>query len=292
MKLAVVLASAGRADLLAEALTHCRAQQDAPFAGVISVPGPVDLPADASLYDGWTVITGVRGAAAQRNAGIEALPGDVDVVVFFDDDAVPRIDYLRIAIDYFTAHPDVVGLTGRVLLDGATASTGEIDRSTTAEALAASMSDVQQRLTHHTRELYGCNFAYRRSAAPDIRFDARLPLYSWLEDHDFARRLMRLGRLVKVDDCVVVHRAATSGGRQSHRRLGYSQFMNAVYLFDKGSFPLWLTVEQIGRVMGKNLVLSLMGPSTAWRRERLSGNLLAAFDAVRGRITPERILDL
>ena len=183
-----------------------------------------------------------------------------------------------------------MGLTGRVLLDGAT--TGEIDCDVAATALDRSISDGLTGSWQPTRELYGCNFVVRVSAAPDLRFDARLPLYSWLEDHDFARRLMDHGALAELDDCVIVHRAAASGGRQAHLRLGYSQVMNPVYLNRKGSFPAWLTAQQVFRPVAKNIALSAVGPAASWRRERLRGNTTAALDVVRGRITPERIVDL
>jgi len=288
-RVAVVLASAGRPALLAEALATCSAQRGVPFRGVVSVPDEQSLPDNRSPLSGWSVVMGVRGLAAQRNAALETLAG-VDVVAFFDDDAVLRPDYLANAVHFLNEHPEVVGLTGRVLLDGAVS--GEIDRDTTAAALERSSAEAATGAWRPTRELYGCNFVVRLSAAPDQRFDDRLPLYSWLEDHDFARRLMRVGSLAEVDDCVIVHRAAASGGRQAHVRLGYSQVMNPVYLNRKGSFPAWLAAQQIFRPVAKNIALSVAGPSSSWRRERLRGNGTAAFDIVRGRITPERIVAL
>jgi hypothetical protein len=68
--------------------------------------------------------------------------------------------------------------------------------------------------------------------------------------------------------------------------------MNPVYLNRKGSFPAWLAAQQVFRPVAKNLALSALGPATSWRRERLRGNTTAALDVVRGRITPERIVDL
>ena len=287
-RLAVVLASAGRPELLAEAIANCTAQRDVAFTGVVSVPDEGSLPADRSLLSGWRVVTGVRGLAAQRNAALDVL--DVDVVAFFDDDAVVRSDYLSRAVRFLRDHPEVLGVTGRVLLDGA--RTGEVDRGIAAAALEQSQIEGRTGAWRPTRELYGCNFVVRVSAAPDLRFDGRLPLYSWLEDHDFARRLMNLGPLAHVDDCVIVHRAAASGGRQSHLRLGYSQVMNPAYLARKGTFPPWLAAQQMLRPFGKNLLLSTVGGSVGPRRERLHGNSLAICDLLRGRVTPERITSL
>jgi GT2 family glycosyltransferase len=281
-----VLASAGRPTLLAEALRTCSDQVGIVYRGVVSVPDELSLPDDRTLLADWRVLVGTRGLAAQRNAGLDAI-GDADVVAFFDDDAVLRPDYLSNALAFLQRHPEVVALTGRVLRDGATS--GEVPADEAASALAASAEEPPVGTWRRTRELYGCNFVVRAAVAHFERFDERLPLYSWLEDHDFARRCLRRGGLAKVDDCVIVHRAAASGGRQAHRRLGYSQLMNPVYLCRKGSFPVWLAAREILRPVAKNVVYAVAGSARSWRRERLAGNLTAAVDVIRGRLTPERI---
>ena len=285
-RIAVVLASAGRPVLLMDALRNCLSQTGASFRGVVSVPDEASLPEDQSVLDGWDVLSGTRGLAAQRNAGLDHLAGTVDIAFFFDDDAVLRSDYIANALAFLGQHPEVVGLTGHVLADGKI--TGEISVGSASSALASSWAKPLNGAWAQTRELYGANFAVRVTSAPDLRFDARLPLYSWLEDHDFARRLMPFGLLVRVDDCRLVHRAASSGGRTNHRRLGYSQVMNPVYLQRKGSFPLWLALQQLLRPVSKNLCYSIAGPSVQWRRERLRGNATAAVDVLMGRVVPER----
>lgn len=290
LRAAVVLASAGRPNLLADALETVRAQQGVVFQTVVSVPDDGSLPDDRGALRDVTVVKGTRGLAAQRNAGLAALRPDTHVVAFFDDDSVLRDDWLVTAVDFLEQHPQVVGLTGRVLLDGAVS--GEVSLERTQRALAASQDEPPSGSWTRWQELYGCNFALRLDLIGDERFDERLPLYSWLEDHDMARRLLRRGALAKVDDCVMVHRAAASGGRQNHVRLGYSQVMNPMYLHHKGSFPLGLAVGHLGRRLAKNVVLSSAGSSRHWRRERLRGNALAIQDLLRRRVTPERITEL
>jgi GT2 family glycosyltransferase len=287
LKTAVVLASAGRSALLAEAMMNVDRLDGEDIARVVSVPDEASLP--ETVPSGWQVITGTRGLAAQRNAALAALHGN-PIVFFFDDDAVVREDYIIEGLAFLRANPELVGLTGRVLIDGA--STNEIPKAEAIEALEASRLLPPSGGWRFTRELYGCNFAFRMSAAPQLRFDNRLPLYSWLEDHDFARRLMRFGPLAEVDDCVIVHLGAASGGRAAHVRLGYSQLMNPVHLWKEGSFPAWLAAYQIFRPAAKNLLRSVVGSDRSWRRERLRGNALAVRDMLGGRITPERILDL
>jgi hypothetical protein len=68
--------------------------------------------------------------------------------------------------------------------------------------------------------------------------------------------------------------------------------MNPVYLARKGSFPLWLAAQQIFRPVAKNVLLSVVGRSKTYRRERLRGNRMALIDIVCGRISPERIVDI
>lgn len=278
----VVLASAGRPDLLGQVLEDVRNQTTSAEV-VVSVPDASSLPPglDAELN-----VVHARGLAAQRNAGLESVGSDV-IVFFFDDDSVVSPDYLERALAIFRSDPGVVGLTGRVLLDGAT---GEAVSREVADAAIGRDAATRTGAVRKWTQLYGCNFAYRRAAAPEELFDARLPLYSWLEDHDFARRLLRHGRIVKADDCVVVHRGVKSGGRAAHARLGYSQMMNPLYLHRKGSFPLWLAAKEIAPRCGKNLVRSFFGAEAEWRRERLRGNAAALRDALRGRFEPERML--
>lgn len=282
----VILASAGRAALLSDVIRDL-STQTIEFTLVISVPNDESLPSADVLGD--ALVVKASGLAAQRNAGLDAVP-DAEFVFFFDDDAVVRADYLERGVAFFRAHPEFNGITGRVLLDGATGA--EIPRDAAEEAIAMSFTEPVGYEFRLSAELYGCNFAFRTSSAGNERFDPRLPLYSWLEDHDFARRLMRHGSLAKVDDCVVVHLGTKSGGRTAHKRLGYSQMMNPMYLHHKGSFPLLLAVKETVFRVGKNVTRSVAGEERQWRRERLRGNLVALGDLVRGRFTPERIIDI
>ncbi|WP_138733973.1 glycosyltransferase family 2 protein [Modestobacter excelsi] len=286
-RIAVVLASANRPELLGAVVADLQRQTRRDFRLVVSVPDRDSLPAEP--LPGGAVVVHDRGLAAQRNAGLAAAP-DATHVFCFDDDAVVRSDYLDRAVAFFDAHPDVVALTGRVLLDGATGD--EVPRSVADDALAASISEPPTGDWQPSRELYGCNFAFRPDAVDGERFDPRLPLYSWLEDHDFARRAMRHGTLAWVHDCVIVHRGVKSGGRMAHERLGYSQVMNPAYLHHVGSFPLWLTAYETLPRIGKNALRAVRGGEADWRRERLRGNLRAAADVARRRFTPERVLEI
>nr|WP_255479936.1 glycosyltransferase [Quadrisphaera sp. RL12-1S] len=286
-RVAVILASAGRPDLLAEVVADLARQTLTGFDLVVSVPDTASLPAQP--LPPHVRVVHARGLTTQRNAGLDAVP-EATHVFFFDDDAVVRPDYLEQAMRFFERHPDVVALTGRVLLDGAVGEA--ISTTAAAEALAASQTAPLGGQWTPSQTLYGCNFAVKRTGVPHERFDERLPLYGWLEDHDYARRMLRHGLMAKADDCVIVHRGVKSGGRTAHARLGYAQVMNPAYLHHKGSFPPALAWDETMRRVSKNAVLSLGGPEREWRRLRLRGNLLAAADLLRRRFTPERMAQL
>lgn len=104
------------------------------------------------------------------------------------------------------------------------------------------------------------------SAARDVPFDERLPLYSWLEDLDFCRRMMaRHGRVVKAMGVVAVHQGSNSGGRVAHQRLGYSQVANYVYLHRKGSAHTTEAWRLVARPVLACLVGSVVGDNTMGR---------------------------
>lgn len=280
-----ILASAGRPQLLRNVVRDLRAQTRVPEVIVLSVPDDSSVP-KSGIEECHVVYEG-RGLASQRNAGMRAFP-DATFYVFFDDDAVVREDYVERAIAHFEDAP-IVGLTGNVLLDGAASET--IKDEAAAEALLMASPDQAETTRVSVRGLYGCNFVVR-NLRDMVFFDDRLPLYSWLEDRDFAHRLGARGAIVRVQDCMIVHLGAKSGGRMAHTRLGFTQVMNPVYFLVKRSFTVRETFHEISRPLAMNVLRSLMGPSKIWRRKRLLGNAIAISYIIRRRIEPEGMIHL
>jgi hypothetical protein len=84
-----------------------------------------------------------------------------------------------------------------------------------------------------------------------------------------------------------------SGGRQSHVRLGYSQVMNPIYLWQKGIIesPRYLAKEVLKPII-VNAALALAPRQPVDRRGRFVGNCRALASVLRGRIAPEDMLKL
>jgi GT2 family glycosyltransferase len=252
---------------------------------------PSDCDPELNLPVKVEIIAAPVGACAQRNAIFDAA-GDADIVVFFDDDFFPAPDYLALLEAEFDARPSAGIITGNVVADGILGpgiAPEEARRILAAKgterAPLGRMSEVYK--------CYGCNMAInmavlRKSAA---RFDEALPLYAWLEDEDFSRATAPYGDVLRSEALLGVHLGVKSG-RTSGVRLGYSQIANPVYLWRKGTFPLNRAVAPICRNLISNMLKSPRPEPWIDRPGRLRGNLLAIADMLRGRIVPNRILEL
>jgi GT2 family glycosyltransferase len=235
-------------------------------------------------------VTGAAGLPRQRNAILVAVD-DCDVVLMIDDDFLPERHYVAATLGIFATATNVVVTTGRVLADGARGP--GLGMAAAREILARAGDDGPRSDIEPTFSGYGCNMALRLEVvrAHALRFDERLPLYGWYEDIDFCRRLGRHGEIVQVAAARGVH-LGVKGGRTSGRRLGYSQVVNPLYLWRKGTYPLGHALRSVGRHLLINGARSLWPEAWVDRRGRLIGNSLALVDILRGRARPERILDL
>ena len=81
-------------------------------------------------------------------------------------------------------------------------------------------------------------------------------------------------------------------GRGRGVTLGYSQIANVIYLASKGTVPKSYLAKLVAKNFLINAVRSFRPEPFVDRRGRLLGNMIALADLVRGRIAPERILEL
>ena len=302
MRVAAIIASAGRPACVADVILDLRRQSQAPARIIVVVPNERDLPPPAALA-GAEVVISARGAATQRNTGLNHLAthgaNDCDVVVFFDDDFVPSRHAIAGIARLFADHPAMVGATGAVLADGiktpgipySRAKAIVFDHDNAYERKRTSNLAPAPTMVADTPDLYGCNMAYRVSAIADLRFDERLKLYAWQEDVDFSVRTGARGRLIKTDAFAGVHLGIKSG-RTSGVRLGYSQIQNPVYLWRKGTMPTAKAWRLMARNLATNHLRTLWPEPWVDRIGRVRGNWIGFADLLRGRLTPERIEEM
>jgi GT2 family glycosyltransferase len=288
-RVAVIIASMGRPECLATMIRRLRVQTLAPSRIILSVAAKADIPRDADLLEGVEVAIGPKGLPTQRNTGLRVLAGDCDVVAFFDDDYIPSATALEHAAAFFAAHPEVVGANGLILADGINSPGISTEEAIgIVERFDAQAAAVDLTIHEDLEGLYGCNMIYRVAAIGDTRFDERLKLYGWQEDIDFAVKLSRHGRTVKSKAFAGVHQGV-KGARTSGFRFGYSQVINPLYLMRKGTMSRKFALRLMLVNLLANHVRVFRPEPWVDRRGRLRGNWLGLWDAVNGRLTPERI---
>lgn len=288
LRIAIGIATAGRATILDQMLTRLSAQTRSAEAVVVCVPDLEEVKGIADKHPLVTFISGPRGASHQRNSILRHLDG-FDVVVFFDDDFVPCRAYVREVETFMLANPDVVMTTGHVIRDGVSGpglSFAEADALLTVDL----STDEQAGGPTDISNGYGCNMSARLAPlrAHSVFFDENLPLYSWLEDVDFGFLLSRHGRIVKLPATRGVH-LGTKSGRQSGLRLGYSQIANPIYLARKGTCSWARCFYLMSRNFTANVVRSFRPEPWIDRRGRLAGNVRAFVDLVCVRMEPGRV---
>ena len=290
---AVIVSTRGRPDIVAS-LVQQLGEQTRPPEHIFIIATRADdiVPLDQSQKN-LTVRIGRPGSTFQRNDGLALAGSRFSYIVFFDDDFVPSRFWLERMEAIFESRPDVAGLTGDVLADG---TRGPGIRLDDAQSMVARHDAsprhggvLQERFAYGSN--VGCNMAYRYSAIHDITFDERLPLYAWHEDSDFRGQVERRGLFARADALLGVH-LGHKQGRGSGVTLGYSQVANAVYLAKKGTVPSRFLAEITGKNVIINALRSFRPEPFVDRRGRLRGNMIALADVVRGRLAPERILEL
>ncbi len=289
MHITIGIATRGRAAILAGVLRDL-AQQSRPADRILVCHVSADDIAGCTTISGVEFITAPAGLPKQRNRILDEA-ADSDVVLFLDDDFLCNSAFLSVLESSFQNHPDMVVATGTVIADGANAP--GYDLAEGAALLAADPGAAAPLQVTEAFNGYGCNMAFRMAPvrAHNIRVDERLPLYAWYEDIDVTRRLGAYGKILRLAGARGVHLGSKSG-RVPGLRLGYSQVVNPIYLALKGSFPWSHAIPSAARHCLKNLLRAPFPEPWADRWGRFRGNMIGLWDVLRGRITPERILDL
>ena len=292
-RIAVIIASLGRPVELGRWLDHAACQTLPPVELVWAVTRDEDMPAILPADTQLTIVRSRPGLTTQRNAGLDALTSSPDLIAFFDDDYVPTSTCLADIARAFEALPDVAGLSGRLLADGICGPGIEyhearrlIDSHEERFVVAPPEIDFEV-----TEGLYGCNMVYRADRIQNARFDETLPLYGWQEDVDFANRVANGRPIGRTNGFAGVHQGA-KGGRTSGRRLGYSQMVNPIYLYRKGSLSARKAFGLMARNFAANHAKSLRPEPWVDRRGRAAGNWLGIADMIRGKVNPQRATEL
>jgi glycosyltransferase involved in cell wall biosynthesis len=288
MRVAVVLATKGRPQAATQLMRLLEKQTVAPSMIVISATSvsDVEVPLATGLHIEY--IFGPAGAAAQRNRGLERVRGRAEVAVFFDDDFAPAANWIEQCARLFSSEAKIAGANGILIRDGV--KTRPVSWQEARDLIEAP-HPAGPRTLSDIADLYGCNMAFRVSAIHDFEFDERLALYSWLEDKEFSRKAAKNGRLVECNSLIGVH-LGLQAGRVSGKRFGYSQIVNAWYLYKKGTLSLREASAHILKPLIGNIAKSFRPENHIDRRGRLHGNLVGLAHLLSGDCRPEKVSEL
>ncbi len=291
MRVAVGVPTGGRRETLTEMLREV-AKQKRPADVVVvcaSNSGDVDQTVVRALPCPTIVIYASSGLTHKRNAILREV-GDMDAIVFFDDDFFPAANYLQNVETLLLEQTSVVAMSGTPIADGIN---GPGISPNEARKLIAATPGIDRGPIPADYGTYGCNMVFRLQPVREqgLAFDEALPMYGWQEDIDFSRQLAPFGRIVRARSLTGVHLGAKKG-RTSGVRFGYSQVANPIYLIRKGT----LSLSFGGKTMLKNVTANAI---RSWRPEthidragRLKGNMIAIADLIRGQLHPRRIGDI
>jgi GT2 family glycosyltransferase len=290
LAIGVAIATIGRPNILAAIVDAYRRQSRAPDAIFVCAPTPTDVTNLTVDQPSVSVIFGPPGSCVQRNYIIDRAV-DYDVLLFSDDDFLPRNDYIEVLEKIFLKNPDIVMTTGYLIADGAVGPGLDLDCA--RYLIAADVAIAEDTALAEIYNGYGCNMAVRVMPLRqwNIRFDENLPFYGWLEDVDLSRRLSRYGRIVKAGGTRGVHMGAKVG-RQPGKRLGYSQIANPLYLARKGTLSWRRALAQMGRNITANGWHCLKPEPNIDHRGRLKGNAIALTHLITARLHPRRVQSL
>jgi glycosyltransferase involved in cell wall biosynthesis/GT2 family glycosyltransferase len=286
MRLAVAIATRGRGDMLVHLLNRLKLQTRAPDIVCVSGVEESDVTA-ARTATGLPlrIAFGPGGLTAQRNTAVRDVLDDADAIVFFDDDFLPARSWLERAEQILSRHPRVVGIDGHTLADGADGAGIAIAAAERLLDAADSSVDARDCKAEPTGSLYGCNMAFRASVFKRLAFDEQLPLYGWLEDHDFSCRARALGPLVSSAALRGVHLGLKSG-KTSGVKFGISQMINPIHLWRKGATSGTDAARLLLSPLVSNLFKAVSPEPYVDRRGRLRGNLMGLGYLLTGRADP------
>jgi GT2 family glycosyltransferase len=293
--LAVGIPTRGRPVILSETLEDLAHQTFQPKAVFVAYFEPSDI---SDLPERFPAVQflrakGLGGSCSQRNLLLDAIETEYDLCFIMDDDCYLHRDYLVLAVQTFVADPTVLGVTGRILENGAVGAGLQGAYARGVLAVIEHVPSLAEAPPFDTFNTDGCNMAFRTSILDrlNLRFDENMPGYAWYEDIDFSRQLLPHGRVVVVPGAQAIHLGAKVG-KTSGKRYGYSQVANPIYLAKKGTYPWSNAFRSIAKNALANGIKALRPEPYIDRAGRLSGNLIAFGDALRGRLRPDRILSL
>jgi GT2 family glycosyltransferase len=279
-----IICSTGRPQILHETLISIQHLEPGLSSVYVSVAADSDVLEKSLALPGVKCLIAPRGAASQRNAALRALQSTPEIIFFFDDDIEVAPNHVAAYAKCFQSDQNIVLATAVDLRPGITNIARE-DAKLIIKSVRSSNQEADSYRDFSTA--YGASMAVRRTILGRVWFDENLPLYSFLEDYDFALSCRAFGRCVLVRSAKYVH-LEPSAGRVSNTRRGYSEVVNAFYIARKHGMGLRLRMILgcLRRTARSITSIPRDGPT------RFRGHVKGWKDVLLGNSDPRKVLEL
>ncbi len=238
---------------------------------------------------------GEPSAAAQRNAGLDFLRDDIDLVCFVDDDIFFQPDAIKVMIDFWRSADSSVCGAAFNLSEPDVSSRGVFKYSRLADWLglyrrqpgAVAKSGWHSRLGQvpvdtDVEWLISGASVWRREVFREHRFDAFFQGYSYLEDLDFSYGVSRTCRLVVVAGARFEHHHHHRDlDANWYKRFGRMEVLNRLYIVRKYQLSVWRCYLGLGIRFFQTL-LQAIKPGNRVLLSRAQGNLAGFWDSIKG----------
>lgn len=222
-------------------------------------------------------------AAAQRNAGLDAVVEHADLVALIDDDLTLGAEaFANTCRHAEELEPDIIGFGFNPTDEDSRRPYGKLKASKAAEALGlySGRMGAVARSGWHTRQvqvdkitkvewLLSGAVAWRAKAIQNLRFDEFFERYSYLEDLEFSLQARQRGRFVILPDATFLHKPA-EGGRGSRFWFGRIEIRNRYHIVRKHGLSRWRF--WLGAAIRAGMTLA-EGLSSRGEMSRLCGNI-------------------
>jgi GT2 family glycosyltransferase len=207
--------------------------------------------------------------ARQRNAGVDALPNEIEFVHFLDDDVTLEPDYIDVLAEILETESEVGGVGGLVL-DSNTGTEISIwkriasrifllESSRPGKVLASGGLRGAQSVSLGEPlavECLGGCASYRRALVEQMRFDDRLEGYSMDEDLDFSYRVGKVAKLIVEPRARLIHHLSSSA-RHSVRESRRDLLVHRYWFIEKNVDRPFKKVAFWWKIFGSFLMASL-----------------------------------
>lgn len=241
---------------------------------------------------------GEPSAATQRNAGLEYVASDVDLIGFVDDDIVFEKDALEKMLLFWKQAADEVCGAAFNLDEKEKATGNRLKHSGFVHWLGLYHPDAgevapsgwhtrlgQARENTNVAWLISGAVLWRKDVLLTHRFDPFFQGYSYLEDLDFSYSLSRKCRLVVVADAVFHHHHHHQDlSSDWYFRFGRMEVRNRLYFVRKHGLSVWRCYLGLCVRLGKTLLEVIVTPKTVLLA-RARGNAVGLWDSFKGKKT-------